>query len=56
MRRLWVEPIVIDEHLGRRLGALLDEAEKSGAYIEVTKDEFDAMEREALARNQKSLK
>ena len=33
----------------RQLGLLLDEAEKSGHYSEVTKDEFDAMEREALA-------
>ncbi len=42
------EPIAIDEHFGRRLEVLLDEAEKSGAYIEVTKVEFDAMEREGL--------
>jgi Arc/MetJ-type ribon-helix-helix transcriptional regulator len=42
------EPITIDEHFGRRLEVLLDEAEKSGAYTEVTKDEFDAMEREGL--------
>jgi Arc/MetJ-type ribon-helix-helix transcriptional regulator len=50
------EPIAIDEHFGRRLEVLLDEAEKSGPYIEVTKDEFDAMEREGmeLARKRKS--
>jgi len=42
------EPIAIDEHFGRRLELLLDEAEKSGPYIDVTKDEFDAMEREGL--------
>jgi Arc/MetJ-type ribon-helix-helix transcriptional regulator len=42
------EPIAIDEHFGRRLGTLLDEAEKSGAYTEVTSKEFDAMEREGL--------
>ena len=49
------EPIAIDEHFGRRLGVLLDEAEKSGPYIEVTKEEFDAMEREGmeLARKRK---
>jgi Arc/MetJ-type ribon-helix-helix transcriptional regulator len=50
------EPIAIDEHFGRRLEVLLDEAEKSGAYTEVTKDEIDAMEREGLelARKRKS--
>ena len=42
------EPISIDEHFARRLEVLLDEAEKSGPYVEVTKDEFDAMEREGL--------
>ena len=42
------EPLPIDEHFDRRLEALLDGAEKSGDYIEVTKEEFDAMEREAL--------
>ncbi len=26
----------------------LDEGEKSGDYVDVTKDDFDAMEREAL--------
>ena len=50
------ESIPADEHFGRRLEMLLDEAEKSGAYTEVTKDEFDAMEREGLEliRNRKS--
>ena len=50
------EPIPADEHFGRRLEILLDQAEKSGAYTEVTKDEFDAMEREGLEliRNRKS--
>ena len=43
------EPIAIDEHFVRRLEVLLDVAEKSGPYIEMTKDEFDAMEREGLA-------
>ena len=32
----------------RRLEALLNDAEKSGDYAEVTRDEFDTMEREAL--------
>lgn len=50
------EPIAIDEHFDRRLEVLLDEAEKSGDYTEVTKDEFDAMEHEGmeLARKRKS--
>ena len=50
------EAIAVDEHFSRRLEVLLDEAEKSGDYIEVTKDEFDAMEREGLelARNRRS--
>jgi Arc/MetJ-type ribon-helix-helix transcriptional regulator len=50
------EPIAIDEHFSRRLEVLLDEAENSGAYTNVTKDEFDAMEREGLElfRNRKS--
>jgi Arc/MetJ-type ribon-helix-helix transcriptional regulator len=42
------EPIVIDEHFGRRLEVLLDEAEESGDYVEVTPEDFDAMECEAL--------
>jgi len=41
------EALPIDEHFDRRLEALLDEAEKSGDYVDVTKEEFDAMEREA---------
>jgi hypothetical protein len=44
-----LQKIAIDEHFGRGLEALLDEAEKSGDCVEVTKDEFDAMEREGLA-------
>jgi len=50
------EPISMDEHFDRRLEALLDEAEKSGDYVEVTSEDFDAMEREAreLVRNRKS--
>jgi hypothetical protein len=43
-----IPQIVLNEHFGRRLEMLLDEAENSGAYTEVTKDEFDAMEREGL--------
>jgi putative addiction module CopG family antidote len=43
------EAIPLDEHFGRRLETLLDEAEKSGDYVEATKEEFDRMEREALS-------
>ena len=42
------EPLPVNEHFGRRLAALLDEAEPSGAYTEVTKEDFDAMVREGL--------
>ena len=42
------EALPIDEHFDRRLEALLDEAEKSGDYLGATRDDFDAMEREAL--------
>lgn len=42
------EPFPIDEHFGRRLEILLDEAEKSGDYLATTKEEFDAMEGEAV--------
>ncbi len=38
-----------DAFLDEVLQVLLDEAEKSGEYIEVNGDEFDVMEREALA-------
>lgn len=50
------EPLPIDEHFDRRLEALLDEAESSGPYVDVTKEDFDAMEREAqeLVRKRKS--
>jgi len=37
-----------DEHFGRRLEALLDEAEASGDYVDVSREDFDAMECEAL--------
>ena len=42
------EPLPADEHFERRLGSLLDETETAGAYVEATKEEFDAMEREGL--------
>ena len=42
------EPLPVDEHFDRRLEPLLDDAEKSGDYIDVNKHEFEAMEREAL--------
>ncbi len=42
------EPIPFDEHFDRRLEVLLDEADRSGDYLEVDEKEFDAMEREAL--------
>jgi antitoxin ParD1/3/4 len=50
------EPLPIDEHFDRRMEALLDEAERSGDYVDVTKEDFDAMEREAqeLVRKRKS--
>ena len=38
----------IDLLSDRRLELLLDEAEKSGDCVEVTKDEFDSMEHQAL--------
>ena len=51
-----VEALPIDEHFDRRLEAILDEAEKSGGYVEAGKEEFNAVEREALEilRNRKS--
>jgi Arc/MetJ-type ribon-helix-helix transcriptional regulator len=50
------EPLPIDEHFDRRMETLLDEAEKSGDYIGASKEDFDAMEREAqdLIRKRKS--
>jgi Arc/MetJ-type ribon-helix-helix transcriptional regulator len=42
------EPFPRDEQFDRRLEVLLDEAENSGDYVGATKDDFDAMEREAL--------
>ncbi len=47
------EALAIDEHFARRLETLLDEAERSGDYVEVNREEFDAMEREALQLLQK---
>jgi putative addiction module CopG family antidote len=41
------EPLPVDEHFDRRLEVLLDEAEQSGDYVDVTKEDFDSMEREA---------
>src|SRR2546428_7627652 len=41
------EALPIDAHFDRRFEALLDEAEKSGDYADVTKEDFDAAEREA---------
>jgi Arc/MetJ-type ribon-helix-helix transcriptional regulator len=50
------EPLPVDEHFDRRLETLLDEAEKSGDYIGASKEDFDAMEREAqdLLKKRKS--
>jgi len=50
------EPLPIDEHFDRRLEALLDEAEIGDDYIDVTKEDFDEMERKAqeLVRERKS--
>ena len=42
------QTLPLDEHFNRRLEVLLDEAESSGDYVTATKDDFDAMEREAL--------
>lgn len=42
------EALPVDQHFDRRLEVLLDEAEESGGYVEVTQGDFDAMEREAL--------
>ena len=42
------EPLPIDEHFARRMESLLDEAEASGDYTRASKEDFDAMEREAL--------
>ena|SRR5688572_10400824 len=51
------EPLPVDEHFARRLEALLDEADKSGEYVDVTKEDFDTMEREAqeLVQKRKSF-
>ena len=50
------EALPIDEHFDRRLETLLDKAERSGDYVGATKDDFDAMEREAfeVVRKRKS--
>ena len=42
------EPLPVDEHFDRRLDALLDEAAASGEGTEITPQDFDDMEREAL--------
>ncbi len=42
------KPLPLDEHFDRRLEVLLDEAENSGNYVTASKEDFDAMEREAL--------
>lgn len=42
------EALPMDEHFSRRLEVLLDEAAESGNYLKADKEEFDAMEREAL--------
>ena len=42
------DALPLDEHFDRRLEVLLDEAEKSGDYVAAAKEDFDAMEREAL--------
>ena len=42
------EALPLDKHFDRRLEVLLNEAEESGGYVEVTTGDFDAMEREAL--------
>ncbi|MGH9722877.1 MAG: ribbon-helix-helix domain-containing protein [Bryobacteraceae bacterium] len=47
------EALPIDEHVVRRLETLLDEAERSGDYVEVSPEDFAAMEREALQLLQK---
>ena len=49
------ESLPIDEHFDRRLEALLDEAQRGDDYVDVSKEDFDAMEREAqeLARKRK---
>jgi hypothetical protein len=47
--KMWrKQTLPLDEHFNRRLEVLLDEAESSGDYVTATKDDFDAMEREAL--------
>jgi len=42
------EALPVDQHFGRRLEALLDEAEQSGDHLDVTREDCDAVEREAL--------
>ena len=42
------EPLPVDEHFDRRLEALLAEAESSGEYVDITREDFDEMERQAL--------
>ncbi len=44
------EPLPVDERFDRRLEALLKEAEASGEPVEVTPQEWDNIEREALEK------
>jgi len=44
------DALPFDEHFDRRLEVLLDEAEKSGDCMPAAREDFDAMEREALER------
>ena len=46
----------LDEHFDRRLEVLLDEAGKSGDYVSAAKEDFDAMEREAVESTRKKMK
>src|ERR1035437_5958640 len=43
------EPLPIDERLGARLEMLLEEAEQSGEPTEMTAEDWDDIEQEALA-------
>jgi Arc/MetJ-type ribon-helix-helix transcriptional regulator len=50
------ESLPIDERFDRRLEALLDEAEASGAYVSASQSDFDDMERAALETLRKRTK
>jgi Arc/MetJ-type ribon-helix-helix transcriptional regulator len=41
------EAVPVDEHFDRRLEVLLEQAKDVGDYVDVTPEDFDAMEREA---------